>query len=233
VAQWIALLTKRGCLPVFVFCWFGFAPPFRRRSEGFQARDHHAETVTLHCLTAKQSAGPPPIQYCKQIGPCWGSILIRSSTSLTTVSPCRHEAVELRDGDASKFHGRGVSRAVANVNTVIAPALIGKDPTKQAEIDQLMCKELDKTEYKAGLGANAIMAVSIAVCMAGENGALLFEILFISLQVPGWTSCKFREGQQPRSERDWTDSRTRRGLGQMKFWIIVEISNFDCSVYGW
>eukprot|EP00245_Coleochaete_scutata_P002382 TRINITY_DN1310_c0_g1_i1.p1 TRINITY_DN1310_c0_g1~~TRINITY_DN1310_c0_g1_i1.p1 ORF type:complete len:479 (+),score=110.83 TRINITY_DN1310_c0_g1_i1:118-1554(+) len=78
-----------------------------------------------------------------------------------------YEAVELRDGDKAKWMGKGVLKAVANVNEKIAPALIGKDPTQQAEIDRIMIHDLDKTENKGELGANAILAVSLAVCKAG------------------------------------------------------------------
>lgn len=77
-----------------------------------------------------------------------------------------HEAVELRDGDATKWMGKGVTRAVENVNSIIAPALIGKDPTDQKGIDDLMI-ELDGTKNKGKLGANAILAVSMAVSKAG------------------------------------------------------------------
>ena len=77
-----------------------------------------------------------------------------------------HEALELRDNDPARYHGKGVLKAIAHVHDIIAPALIGKDPTKQAEIDSLMC-ELDGTHNKSKLGANAILGVSIAVCKAG------------------------------------------------------------------
>jgi enolase len=73
------------------------------------------------------------------------------------------EAVELRDGDAKRYGGKGVLKAVANVNKVIAPKLKGKTPRAQREIDALMCK-LDGTENKSKLGANAILGVSMAVC---------------------------------------------------------------------
>ena len=75
------------------------------------------------------------------------------------------EAVELRDGDAKRYGGKGVLRAVANVNKVIAPKLKGKAPQAQKEIDDLMCK-LDGTDTKSKLGANAILGVSMAVCRA-------------------------------------------------------------------
>ncbi|MBR9858846.1 MAG: phosphopyruvate hydratase, partial [Gammaproteobacteria bacterium] len=75
------------------------------------------------------------------------------------------EALELRDGDKSRYLGKGVQIAVANINDQIAAALIGKDATQQAEIDQIMI-DLDGTENKATLGANAILAVSLATAKA-------------------------------------------------------------------
>jgi enolase len=78
----------------------------------------------------------------------------------------RHEACELRDGDEHRFDGQGVLKAVENLSDIIAPALKGKDPTKQKELDELMI-ELDGTENKEKLGANAILAASIAVSKAG------------------------------------------------------------------
>lgn len=77
-----------------------------------------------------------------------------------------HEALELRDEDKSRFGGKGVLKAVANVNDVIAPALIGMDATAQQEIDDKMLA-LDGTPTKSKLGANAILAVSMAVTKAG------------------------------------------------------------------
>jgi len=73
------------------------------------------------------------------------------------------EAVELRDGDKKRYHGKGVLKAVDNVNKVIAPALVGMNVTKQTMIDRAMLK-LDGTDNKSKLGANAILGVSIA-CM--------------------------------------------------------------------
>ena len=75
------------------------------------------------------------------------------------------EAVELRDGDAKRYGGKGVVKAVANVNKTIAPKLKGKSPHAQKEIDELLI-ELDGTETKSKLGANAILGVSMAVCRA-------------------------------------------------------------------
>jgi enolase len=72
-----------------------------------------------------------------------------------------HEALEMRDGDMQRFHGKGVLKAVSNVNKIIKPAILGKDARRQREIDDLMIK-LDGTPNKQKLGANAILAVSIA-----------------------------------------------------------------------
>src|SRR5438046_4184191 len=72
-----------------------------------------------------------------------------------------NEAVELRDGDKRRYGGKGVLRAVENVNTVIGPALRGFDPEAQELID-LRMNELDGTANKSRLGANAILAVSVA-----------------------------------------------------------------------
>ncbi len=75
------------------------------------------------------------------------------------------EALELRDGDQTRFLGKGVTKAVENVNTLIAPELCGMMATEQAAIDRLML-ELDGTETKSKLGANAILGVSLAVAKA-------------------------------------------------------------------
>jgi enolase len=76
-----------------------------------------------------------------------------------------HEAVELRDGDKSRYLGKGTLKAAGNINTEIAPALIGKDATSQGEIDGIMLA-LDGTANKGRLGANAILAVSMATARA-------------------------------------------------------------------
>jgi len=83
-----------------------------------------------------------------------------------------YEALELRDKDEKRYLGKGVLKAIENVNTIIAPKLVGKDPTSQKEIDDLMVQQLDGTKNEWGwsklkLGANAILAVSMAVCRAG------------------------------------------------------------------
>ncbi len=79
-----------------------------------------------------------------------------------------HEAVELRDGDKSRYGGKGVLKAVENANNIIAPKATGMDCTAQKELDDLML-ELDGTDNKGKLGANAILAVSMAACKAASN----------------------------------------------------------------
>ena len=76
-----------------------------------------------------------------------------------------YEAVELRDGDKDRYMGKGVSKAVDNVNDIIAEALIGLDPIRQVEIDKMLIR-LDGTPNKNNLGANAILGVSMAVAKA-------------------------------------------------------------------
>ena len=87
------------------------------------------------------------------------------------------EALELRDG-GKRYHGKGVLKAVDNVNKIIAKALIGKDVSKQKEIDETMIA-LDGTEYKTKLGANAMLSVSLAVARA--NAILKNKPLYKSL----------------------------------------------------
>lgn len=79
-----------------------------------------------------------------------------------------YEAVELRDDDSNRYLGKGVLKAVANVNNIIAPAVEGMDSLEQVEIDQQMI-DLDGTPNKSKLGANAILGVSLAVARAGAD----------------------------------------------------------------
>ena len=89
-----------------------------------------------------------------------------------------HEAVELRDADASRYGGKGVLKAVENINTEICEAVIGVDATEQSFVDKTLI-ELDGTENKARLGANAVLAVSLAVAKAAaeESGLPLHRYL--------------------------------------------------------
>jgi len=83
-----------------------------------------------------------------------------------------NEAVELRDGNKKRYGGKGVLKAVENVNAIIAPQLAGMEPSHQGKIDRLMI-ELDSTPNKAKLGANAILGVSMAVARAAAGAAEL------------------------------------------------------------
>ncbi len=93
----------------------------------------------------------------------FGSALVPSGASTG-----EYEAVELRDEDKNRYNGKGVLKAVQNVNEVIAPELMGIDVTRQNIIDQIMI-ELDGTKNKAKLGANAILGVSMAVAHAAAS----------------------------------------------------------------
>ena len=89
-----------------------------------------------------------------------------------------HEAVEMRDGDKGRFMGKGVLKAVENVNNIIAPELVGLDALDQVDIDRTMI-ELDGTDNKSKLGANAILGVSMATARAAADflGLPLFKYL--------------------------------------------------------
>ena len=86
------------------------------------------------------------------------------------------EAIELRDGDAKRYGGKGVLKAVENINTEISEAVLGLDATEQAYVDRTLI-ELDGTDNKANLGANAMLAVSMAVARAAaeESGLPLYR----------------------------------------------------------
>ncbi|HSI90678.1 MAG TPA: phosphopyruvate hydratase, partial [Adhaeribacter sp.] len=90
----------------------------------------------------------------------------------------KHEAVELRDGDKKLYMGKGVSKAVANVNEIIADELIGFPVYEQNLLDKIMI-ELDGTPNKAKLGANAILGVSLAIARAAaqESGVPLYRYI--------------------------------------------------------
>ncbi len=101
----------------------------------------------------------------------WGRACAPSGASTGS-----REALELRDGDNSRYLGKGVEKAVAAVNNQIQQALLGKDPQQQSDIDQIMI-DLDGTENKENLGANAILAVSLATAKAAaeDKGVALYE----------------------------------------------------------
>src|SRR5262245_42201728 len=89
-----------------------------------------------------------------------------------------HEAVELRDGDKARYLGKGVSKAVANVNTVLAKAAVGRDAADQAGLDRALIAA-DGTDNKGTLGANAILGVSMAAAKAAAaaHGLPLYRYL--------------------------------------------------------
>jgi enolase len=97
---------------------------------------------------------------------------IATSSVPSGASTGENEAVELRDDDKRRYGGKGVRKAVANVVEKIGPAVIGLDPTRQAEIDGLMIS-LDGTTNKSALGANAMLGVSMAVARAAAQSAKL------------------------------------------------------------
>ena len=97
----------------------------------------------------------------------------------------KREAIELRDNDKSRYHGKGVQKAVAGVNDIIAPLLIGKDALNQREIDSIMIKA-DGTYNKSNLGANAILGVSLANLKAAAmaKNVELYEYLGSTYSMP-------------------------------------------------
>jgi len=104
--------------------------------------------------------------------------LVGRATAPSGASTGKREAVELRDGDAKRYLGKGVLRVIRGIHDEITPRLAGHDPTQQAKIDQILI-DLDGTGNKGRLGANAIVAVSMAVARAGAlaSGVPLYQYL--------------------------------------------------------
>ncbi|MCX5653678.1 MAG: phosphopyruvate hydratase [Planctomycetota bacterium] len=132
---------------------------------------------TICCIHAREildSRGTPTVEVdvCLE-GGAKGRAAVPSGASTG-----EHEAVELRDGDKARYNGKGTLKAVKNVNTLIAPRIIGMDARDQVAIDETMI-DLDGTPNKANLGANAILAVSLAVAKAAaeEAGLPLYKYL--------------------------------------------------------
>ena len=109
------------------------------------------------------SRGNPTIAVNLKTKDCCVASMVPSGASTGV-----HEALELRDNDRKRYNGKGVLKAANNVNGVIAKKLSGKDCRNQREIDNLLI-ELDGTENKSRLGANAVLGVSMAVCKAGAS----------------------------------------------------------------
>ncbi|XKM14605.1 phosphopyruvate hydratase [Orbaceae bacterium ac157xtp] len=130
-----------------------------------------AKIVKVHAREVIDSRGNPTVEAEVHLeGGFVGLAIVPSGASTGS-----REALELRDGDKSRFLGKGVLKAVANVNGPIAEALIGKDALDQAHIDQIMI-DLDGTDFKSNLGANSILAVSLAnaKAAAAAKGVPLF-----------------------------------------------------------
>ncbi|MGO9768716.1 MAG: phosphopyruvate hydratase, partial [Roseiarcus sp.] len=127
-----------------------------------------SKIAAIQALEILDSRGNPTVRV--RLGLDDGTVVTSSVPS--GASTGEHEAVELRDGDKARYGGKGVRKAVANVVEKIAPALIGRDPARQAEIDAVMIA-LDGTPNKGALGANAILGVSMAVARAAASAAKL------------------------------------------------------------
>ncbi len=123
------------------------------------------EIVWLHAREVLDSRGNPTVEAEVGLdGGALGRAIVPSGASTG-----EHEALELRDGDAARFLGKGVLKAVDHIRDVIAPTLIGMDATDQAAVDAALIA-LDGTPTKAHLGANAILAVSMAAARAAAAG---------------------------------------------------------------
>ena len=119
---------------------------------------------SIHALQILDSRGNPTVEVeVTLLDGSWGRAAVPSGASTGV-----HEALELRDGDKSRFGGKSVTQAVENVNTAIAEELIGWDATEQIAIDKTLL-ELDGTPNKSKLGANAILGTSLAVAKAAAN----------------------------------------------------------------
>ncbi len=119
---------------------------------------------TIHAREILDSRGNPTVEVDIQTSTSFARAAVPSGASTGT-----HEAVELRDNDDTRYLGRGVTQAVRNVNEVIAPALQGYDTTDQTQLDTKL-RELDGTDNKKKLGANALLGVSIAAAKAAAWG---------------------------------------------------------------
>jgi enolase len=122
--------------------------------------------AAIDALEILDSRGNPTLRV--RVGLDTGVLAVASVPS--GASTGEHEAREVRDGDAGRFGGTGVRKAAAHVTDQIAPALYGRDPMRQSEIDRLMI-DLDGTDDKSRLGANAILGVSMAVARAAAHTA--------------------------------------------------------------
>ncbi len=140
----------------------------------FGRRINLSEIIYIHAREILDSRGNPTVEVDVNLASgAFGRAAVPSGASTG-----EHEAVELRDGDSDRYLGKGVQNAVENVNTVIAGTLAGENVFAQNEIDATMC-ELDGTDNKSKLGANAMLGVSLAVAKAAadELGQPLFRYI--------------------------------------------------------
>ena len=122
------------------------------------------QIVEIHAREILDSRGNPTIEVeVRTVSGAFGRAAVPSGASTG-----EHEALELRDGDKSRYSGKGVEKAVENVNNIIAPAIVGMSVTDQVGIDKTMIA-LDGTPTKSKLGANAILGVSLAVARAAAD----------------------------------------------------------------
>ena len=119
---------------------------------------------SVHAREILDSRGNPTVE----VDVTLASGIVGRAAVPSGASTGEHEAVELRDGDSTRYLGKGVGQAVENVNTAIADRLVGSDAINQNDIDQTLI-ELDGTPNKGQLGANAILGVSLAVARAAAN----------------------------------------------------------------
>ena len=124
--------------------------------------------ASIHARQILDSRGNPTVE----VDVITESGFIGRAAVPSGASTGKHEAVELRDGDKAVYVGKGVLKAIDNVNNIIAPKLLGVPATEQALVDRMLI-ELDGTANKAKLGANATLAVSMAVAKAGAQASNL------------------------------------------------------------
>ena len=130
--------------------------------------------LNINALEILDSRGNPTVRV---------QVLLEDGTTGTASVPSGastgvNEALELRDSDKARYNGKGVLKAVGNVNTLIAPELVGSDPLAQAEVDRQMLA-LDGTDTKSHLGANAILGVSMAVADAAAHSLGLSRYAYL------------------------------------------------------
>lgn len=123
---------------------------------------------TIHAMEILDSRGNPTVRTRITLeNGCTAAASVPSGASTG-----ENEALELRDGDADRYGGKGVLKAISNINREIGPKLVGMDPIRQAEIDRFML-DLDGTDSKENLGANAILGISMAVATVAANSVNL------------------------------------------------------------